>query len=86
MLIQYVNKNKSRKYIYICRRRKTIKKIIVNTLDNQRPLADSFIASSHNIHTRTGVNQSRSGTALLLGEHFSQTPSPQFRLQNRNNL
>jgi hypothetical protein len=46
-----------------------------------RSLDDSFIAWSHNLHTRTGVSQSRSGTQRLVGEHCSQTPSPQFRLE-----
>ncbi len=50
-------------------------------LDYLRSLVDSFIAWSHNLHTRTGVNQSRSGTQRLFGEQFSQTPSPQFRLK-----
>ena len=40
-----------------------------------------FIVCSHNVHTRTGVNQSLSGTGRLFGEQFSQTPSPQFRLK-----
>ena len=48
-----------------------------------RSLGDSFKAWSHMLHTRTGVNQSRSGTGRLLGEHCSHTPSPQFRLEER---
>lgn len=44
-------------------------------------LFDSFIVLSHNVQTRSGVDQPRLGTGRLFGEHESQTPSPQFRLK-----
>ncbi len=42
-----------------------------------------FIVFSHDLQTRVGVNQSRSGTQRLFGEHKSQTPSPHFRLEDQ---
>jgi hypothetical protein len=44
-------------------------------------LIHSHIVLSHDLHIRSGVNQSRSGIGRLFGEHISQIPSPHFRLE-----
>jgi hypothetical protein len=51
-------------------------------LDYLRSLFDLLTVVSHNLQTRSGVNQSRSGIGRLFGEHISQTPSPHLRLEN----
>lgn len=45
----------------------------------------SFIVSSHNLQTRSGVDQSPSGIGYLFGEHKSPSPSPSphCRLENQ---
>ena len=46
-------------------------------------LFTSNMVFSHVLHTRSGVDQSRSGTGCLPGEHKSQTPSPHLRLDSQ---
>jgi hypothetical protein len=54
-----------------------------NSLNYSCSVFDSSIACSHDVQTRSGDNQSRSGTGRLFGEHTSQTPSPHFRLKHQ---